>query len=180
MKNKKFPGTIHINEYPHSTSTKSKVHSSHNVWIPSQSGDSSADHAAQRMQKYSPYDHLHKLLPKGIKLPKHHTLSIVGGHNQVKESTGMKSFKQFIKESKIPGIAKDSDGNRILPRDDAMNGVHQVWKKYPPKVGDWHDFFHKKTGDKIYGQVSKYDGKHITFKENGRGKLHKFKIRYHD
>lgn len=58
----------------------------------------------------------------------------------------------------------------ILPRDLAMQGQIYIQRSQPaPKVGEWMDFYDKKTGDKKYGQVQKYDGKSITFKPKTGG-----------
>lgn len=44
------------------------------------------------------------------------------------------------------------------------------------KVGTSVDYYQHKTGDKTSGKVVKNDGKEIHFKQDGTGKVHKFKI----
>lgn len=66
---------------------------------------------------------------------------------------------------------------RELPRDAAARGVMKFGPKMHQsiKVGQYMDFYHSKTGDKIYGKVHQYDGKSIIMKDDD-GKSHKFKV----
>lgn len=73
-----------------------------------------------------------------------------------------------------PKEVKESAGGRFNGRDAAEHGVVHPTHAQHMKVGETHDFYHPKNGDKVQGKVVHNDGKTVAIAHGGVH--HKLKV----
>lgn len=64
--------------------------------------------------------------------------------------------------------------SRFDHREAATHGIIHPESAEHAKVGQHSDFYSKTNGDKLYGKVTKNDGKHVSFKHSSG--VHSFKV----